>query len=123
ERTRVVDLTTGQTRSVVDNNDHDDSPLPSDFRIEAALRRPEAAARLWLDGATSDQREGLELDRDRRNARWLVQRSGVTEALPRWFFPEQPAPFAAELLHLVGRAAVAGYALLILALATSWVVR
>ena len=116
ERTRVVDLTTGQTQSP-------DRPLPSDFRVEAALRRPEAAARLWLDGATADQREGLELDRDRRNARWLVERSGVTEALPRWFFPEQPAPFAAELLHLIGRAAAAGYALLILALATSWVVR
>ncbi|HMC69392.1 MAG TPA: hypothetical protein VKJ07_09580, partial [Mycobacteriales bacterium] len=116
ERTRVVDLTTGQTQSP-------DRPLPSDFRVEAALRRPEAAARLWLDGATADQREGLELDRDRRNARWLVERSGVTEALPRWFFPEQPAPFAAELLHLIGRAAAAGYALLTLALATSWVVR
>ena len=116
ERTRVVDLTTGQTGSP-------DTPLPSDFRVEAALRRPEAAARVWLDGASPDQREGLELDRDRRNARWLIQRNGVTEALPRWFFPEQPAPFAAELLHLIGRGAAAGYALAVIAVVMSWLFR
>jgi len=116
EGTRVVDLASGQTLSP-------DAPLPPDFRIDAALRRPEAAARLWLEGATPDEREGLELDRDRRNARWLVERSGATEALPRWFFPEQPGPFAAELVHLVGRGAAAGYALVVLALVTSWAVR
>jgi hypothetical protein len=116
ERVRVVDLATGQTLSP-------DGPLPSDFRVDAALRRPEAAARLWLVGPAADQREGLELDRDKRNARWLVQRGGATEALPRWFFPEQPAPFAAELLHLVGRAAAAAYALVLAAFFIAWAIR
>jgi hypothetical protein len=116
ERIRVVDLTSGAALAP-------DTPLPSDFRVAADLRRPEAAARLWLDGATRDRREGLELDRDRRNARWVVQRAGATGALPRWFFPELPAPFAAELLHLLGRAAAAGYALVIVTLVIAGVVR
>jgi hypothetical protein len=85
------------------------------FRIEAALRRPEAAAHLWLLSVTSGQQEGLELDRDRRNARWLIRRGGATESLPRWFFPEQPLPFAASLLHLLGRATAAGYTLVLTA--------
>jgi hypothetical protein len=91
-------------------------PLPEDFRLDVELRRPEAPARVWLE-AGPDRREGLELDRDRRNARWLIQRGAGTDALPRWFFPEQPAPFAAELLWLLGRSAVAAYALLLAALA------
>jgi hypothetical protein len=115
EHTRAVDLATGQTLAP-------EAPLPSDFRIEAALRRPEAAAHLWLDDESAG-REGLELDRDQRNARWMVQRDGATEALPRWFFPEQPAPFAAELLHLIGRAAMAGYALALAAAAISRLIR
>ena len=116
ERIRVIDLATGQAVS-------SDGPLPPNFQVEAVLRRPEAAARLWLVGPGANQREGLELDRDKRNARWLVQRSGATEALPRWFFPEQAAPFAAELVHLVGRAAAAGYALAAAAFAISWAIR
>ncbi len=86
-----------------------DGEPPRALRVEAALRRPEAAARLWL--LTSTGQQGLELDRDRRNARWLIQRGGANEALPRWFFPEQAAPFVAELLHLIGRATAAAYAL------------
>ena len=89
--------------------------LPAAFRVTAALRRPEAAARIWLLGTTPGLREGLELDRDRRNARWLIDRQGVIEALPRWFFPEQPWPFAAELLHLLGRSAAAGWCLAVAA--------
>jgi hypothetical protein len=93
-----------------------EGPLPASFRLEAELRRPEAPARLWLLGAAEPSREGLELDRDRRNAWWLIQGPGGDErALPRWFFPEQPLPFAAELAHLVGRAAAAGYAIALLA--------
>ena len=104
ERVRIVDLATGQAVP-------DGSGLPNEFRIDATLRRPEATARLWLLGPTNDRREGLELNRDTRNARWVIQRGGGTEYLPRWFFPEQPAPFAAELLHLLGRSAAAGFAL------------
>jgi hypothetical protein len=116
EHASVTDLATGRTLSL-------DTPLPSDFRVDAALRRPEAAARLWLVGQAPNQREGLELDRDKRNARWLVQRNGATEALPRWFFPEQPAPFAAELVNLVGRAAAAAYALALAAFLISCAIR
>jgi hypothetical protein len=106
ERVRLVDLATGQA---VDTS----SSVPNDFRLDAVLRRPEAAAHLWLLGPNDDRREGLELDRDRRNARWVIQRSGGTDVLPRWFFPERAAPFAAELVHLAGRSAAAAYALVV----------
>jgi hypothetical protein len=108
EHVQVLDLATGLAVPA-------SSALPADFRVLADLRRPEAPARLWLVGASGDRREGLELDRDRRNARWLIQRDGGTDALPRWFFPEQPAPFAAELLWLIGRSAAAAYALVLTA--------
>ena len=110
EHARVLDLATGR---VVPGS----GGLPADFRIEADLRRPEAPARLWLVGADGEKREGLELDRDRRNARWLTVIGGVASPLPRWFFPEQPAPFAAELLQLLGRSAATAYALALAALA------
>ncbi|HLZ29859.1 MAG TPA: hypothetical protein VKV73_21275 [Chloroflexota bacterium] len=104
ERPRLVDLSTGQSADLA-------NALPMDFRLDVALRRPEAAAFLWLNGPADARREGLELDRDQRNARWVIQRDGGTDVLPRWFFPERPAPFAAELLHLVGRSAAAADAL------------
>ncbi len=113
ERVRLVDLATGQlmasgaTGQAVPAG----SVLPDDFRVEAALRRPEATARLWLLGETADRREGLELTRDTRNARWMIQRGEGTDYLPRWFFPEEPGPFAAELLHLLGRSAAAAFVL------------
>ena len=110
ENLQVVDLTSGQPVAPSD-------PLPADFRLSVGLRRPESPARLWLVQSQSRDREGLELDRDRRNARWLVQRSGTYPLpLPRWFFPEQPLPFAAELLHLLGRCVMSGYAIGLVAL-------
>jgi hypothetical protein len=112
EHLSIVNLSTGEVVS-------SDQPLPTDFRVDVELRRPEAPARAWLVESSSGQREGLELDRDRRNARWLIERAGSAEALPRWFFPEQPAPFLAELLQLLGRSAVAGVALVLLALGLS----
>ena len=119
EQIRLTDLTSGQpvppagwVMAAPDANPRDTpgGGLPEAFRLDAALRRPEAAARLWLVAA-GDRREGLELDRDRRNARWLLARGGGIDALPRWFFPEQPAPFAAALLHLLGRGTAAAYGL------------
>lgn len=86
--------------------------LPPRFRLEAWLERPEAAAFVWLV-QDAGQREGLELNRETRNARWLVRGFSVNEALPRQFFPEAPLPFAAGLAHLLGRAAMAGYVLLL----------
>jgi hypothetical protein len=116
ENLRITDLATGQLLPA-------DAPLPGDFRVEVSLRRPEAPARIWLVGESPDRAEGLELDRDRRNARWLIQRGSGIDALPRWFFPEQPAPFAAELLQLLGRSATAGFALLLAALGLGQVMR
>ncbi|MBV9168638.1 MAG: hypothetical protein JOZ81_00960 [Chloroflexi bacterium] len=91
--------------------------LAADFRVTAELRRPEAAAHVWLLGTTLGDREGLELDRDQRNARWVIEQGGSITTLPRWFFPEQPWPFAAELLHLLGRSAAAAFALVLVAVA------
>jgi hypothetical protein len=116
EGLRVTDLGIGQPLAP-------GAPLPSDFRLDVNLRRPEAAARVWLVTSFTDRREGLELDRDKRNARWLIQRGEGVDALPRWFFPEQPAPFAAELMQLLGRSAAAAYVLLLGALALAWLAR
>ena len=116
EKLTVVDLTSGEPSAT-------GAPLPAEFRINVGLRRPESAARIWLVNSATGDREGLELERDRRNARWLVQRSGTYPlALPRWFFPEQPLPFAAELAQLIGRSAAAGYVLAIIALGLSRVI-
>ena len=109
----IVDLATGQAVAP-------DGVLPADFRVDVDLRRPEAVARLWLVNAAGDRKEGLELDRDMRNARWVVDHGQGAEALPSWFFPEQPAPFAAELLQLLGRTLVAAYALVLAALGLGW---
>ena len=119
ERVAIVDLATGEQVPAGASGlpPAGASGLPPAFHIDAALRRPEATARLWLLDATRDGREGLELNRDTRNARWLIERDGATDYLPRWFFPEQPAPFAAELLHLLGRSTAAAFAL---AVAPCW---
>ncbi|MGI9148913.1 MAG: ArnT family glycosyltransferase [Chloroflexota bacterium] len=108
----LVDLTTGQPADIA-------KVLPNDFRLDVRLLRPEAVAHVWLIGPTDAQREGLELDRDRRNARWVIQRAGGADVLPRWFFPERSAPFAAELVHLTGRSVAAGYALMLAAVLVS----
>lgn len=87
--------------------------LPAAFRLDAAVRRLEAPARLWLlrqdDGSA---REGVELDRDGRHVRWLAEAAGTTTVVASWFFPEQPLPFLAELAHQLGRSAAAGFAIL-----------
>jgi hypothetical protein len=131
EQLRILDAETGQavptprseseTLSGARTDLYFEGEPPRALRIEAVLRRPESAARLWL--LTSDGRQGLELDRDRRNARWLIERGVTRDALPRWFFPEQPAPFAAELLLLLGRAAAAGYALALVTIGLGWLLR
>ena len=110
EHLAIIDLATGQMVPP-------DAPPPADFRLDVDLRRPEAISRLWLVNSAGDQREGLELDRNQRNARWVIERgAGIETPQSRWFYPEQPAPFAAEILWLVGRSVVAGYALALAAL-------
>jgi 4-amino-4-deoxy-L-arabinose transferase-like glycosyltransferase len=94
--------------------------LPSNFVLEAGLQRPEAAAQIWLvtGGKTPVLNSVLEINRPGRFARWLVG-DGKDETA-RWFFPEQPAPFGAGVLELIGRAAIAGYALFAGVLGLSW---
>jgi hypothetical protein len=98
--------------------------LPPDFVLEAALRRPEAPAQIWLQtvGPAPTLNSVLVLDRTGGNARWLVGADGKDE-VARWSFPEEPLPFAADLLELVGRTAAAAASLAVVVLALSWLLR
>jgi hypothetical protein len=112
DQTRLIDLDTGQV--VADGPQAvQNASLPSEFQLELALRHPEAPARVWLTPADQPFEEGLELDRTQRQARW-VREPGTGAEPVHWFFPEQPMPFAANLLHLLGRAAAAGFGLVLL---------
>jgi hypothetical protein len=114
----------GVTDLATDQSVPSDAPLPADFRLDVDLRRPEAISRLWLSNSAGDQREGLELDRNQRNARWVIERGGGIETpFERWFYPEQAAPFAAEILWLLGRSLAAGYGLVLAALGIAALVR
>jgi hypothetical protein len=93
--------------------------LPPNFVLEAELRRPEAPAQIWL--ATEGPNSVLEVNRAARTGRWLV--GDGKDEVAHWFFPEHSLPFAAGLLELVGRAAVAGCAMFGAVLGLSWIVR
>jgi hypothetical protein len=84
--------------------------LPAAFRVDASLRRPEAPARIWLLAADDSKVAGLTLDRDAHQATWQIGADDTNPAA--WFFPNDPWPFAAELIQLVGRSAVAAFVLL-----------
>ena len=97
---------------------------PRTFGSTSTCAGPRRSPTCGWSTRRGDQREGLELDRNQRNARWVVDRgAGIETPLARWFYPEQPAPFAAEFLWLIGRSAVAGYALALAALGLSALVR
>jgi hypothetical protein len=106
---RLVDLADGrliaQGRAAVEA-----SPLPATFRIDAALYRPEAPARIWLEAADPSTRAGLSVERDPHAVRWLL--GAKAEEADIWFFPNEVWPFAAELMQLVGRSAAATVGLL-----------
>lgn len=111
ERVRLVDPESGaalaQGKDAVEA-----APLPASFHLEAAVRRMEAPARLWLlrsdDGVA---RQGVELDRDGRHIRWLTSQADGTSVVASWFFPEDPMPFVADLAQLLGRSAAAAFAM------------
>jgi hypothetical protein len=111
DNVRLVDLADGrliaQGRAAVEA-----SSLPPNFRLEAALYRPEAPARIWLEGAEPSNRAGLTIERDPHAVRWLVGTDADEAA--NWFFPNEVGPFAAELLQLVGRSAAAAIGLLVM---------
>ena len=106
---RLIDLADGHVvasgREAVEA-----SPLPSAFRLQADLRRPEAPARIWLASPGGSKLAGLSIEGDTHRAVWRKDEgdSGSTT----WLFPHDPWPFAAGLLELIGRTAVAAMVLL-----------
>lgn len=108
---RLIDLQTGQ---VVARGPQAiaGASLPAAFRLELSLRHPEAVARVWLTPVNQPFEEALELDRNQREVRWVREPASGTDPV-HWFFPEQPAPFAANLLQMLGRSVALGYALLL----------
>ena len=108
EDLRLVDLADG--RVIASGRDAiEASPLPAAFRLEAALRRPEAPAQIWIDAADGSSLAGLSVERESHRARWLL---GTDDNAVTWFFPNDPWPFAAEILHLIGRSAAMAIGLL-----------
>ncbi|MBV9325036.1 MAG: glycosyltransferase family 39 protein [Chloroflexi bacterium] len=93
--------------------------LPVAFRLEADLHRPEALSQIDLRTDQPPYHGVFEISRDRRSITWSIGEKG-SDQVAHWLFPEQPAPFAAELLQLLGRAAIAGYGLLLIAWAAGW---
>jgi hypothetical protein len=121
EHVRLYDLDTGQ--EVAQGREAAEAvSLPAAFRVEADLRHPEAPARIWLSVRDRGFKEGLQVDRNQHSAAWVREPSGDTKRV-EWFFPVEAAPFAANLLQLAGRAAVAGYLLLAGIVALGWLLR
>ncbi len=114
EQVRLLDPTTGTTVSGVAGVEA--ATPPASFHLDATVRRLEAPARLWLKETGSGLEQGVEFDRDGRHVRWLSRDAGQITVVQSWYFPDQPAPFAADLANLVGRSAAAGYALVLTAL-------
>jgi hypothetical protein len=116
---KLIDLADG--RVVADGREAvEASPLPAAFRLQAALRRPEAPAQIWLESGSDTKEAGLSVERDAHRAVWLL---GTDDSEPtRWFFPQDPWPFAAELAQLIGRtaAAAAGLFALMAAIGLAW---
>jgi hypothetical protein len=94
--------------------------LPAAFRLEVSLHRPEGLSTIDLSTDQPLYHGVFEISRDRRAISWSIGEKGSDE-IAHWLFPDQPAPFAAELLQLLGRSAIAGYALLLLAWGIGWV--
>jgi hypothetical protein len=95
--------------------------LPAAFRLEVSLHRPEGLSLIDLSTDQPPYHGVVEISRDRRSMSWSIGEKG-SDQVAHWLFPDQPAPVAAELLQLLGRSAVAGYALLLIAWGLGWVV-
>ena len=93
--------------------------LPAAFRLQAAIRHPEAPARIWLTIRDQPFREGLQFERNAHSAAWVREPARGMEPV-QWFFPVEPGPFAANLLQLAGRSCAAGYLLVLGILLLGW---
>jgi hypothetical protein len=119
QNVRLVDLSDG--RLIASGREGvEASPLPREFQLLADLRRPEAPARIWLVSPTDEQLAGLSVERADHQAVWQVVDSQSRSA--KWFFPNLPWPFVAELLALVGRSAAAAVVLLAIMGVAGWAV-
>jgi hypothetical protein len=114
EQVRLADPKTGSVVAGVAAVEASSSP--ASFHLDAVVRRLEAPARLWLKEDGSSVEQGVEFDRDGRHVRWLSRDGGAPTVVQSWYFPDQPAPFAADLANLLGRCAAAGYVLVLAAL-------
>jgi hypothetical protein len=98
-----------------------DAVLPTDFYLEADLRRPEALTQIDLSTDQPPYHGIFEISRDRRYIKWSIGERG-SKHIDHWLFPNQPVPFVADLLQLLGRSAIAGYALLLIAWGVGWLI-
>jgi hypothetical protein len=113
DNVRVLDATDGHV--IADGQQAVEATrLPPAFRLEANLRRPEAAALIDLSTDAPPFHGVVEIGRDNKTVLWSVGERG-SQNKGSWFFPEQPQPFAAGLLQLLGRSAAAGYLIVLLA--------
>ncbi|HEY2594563.1 MAG TPA: hypothetical protein VGK33_11745, partial [Chloroflexota bacterium] len=108
ENVQLIDLSDGHV--VASGRDAvEASPLPSAFRLQADLRRPEAPARIWLQSPSGENLAGLSVERANHQALWQVADNQSRSTT--WFFPNEPWPFVAEHLELIGRTAAAAIVL------------
>jgi hypothetical protein len=121
EQVRLLDPTTGSVVGGVAGVEA--SAPPASFHLDAVVRRLEAPARLWLQQDGSGVEQGVEFDRDGRHVRWLSREGGQPTVVQSWYFPDQMAPFAADLANLLGRSAAAGYVLVLAALLVGLIYR
>ena len=91
---RLIDLADGHVvasgREAVEA-----SPLPSAFRLQADLQRPEAPARIWLAWPSGANCADYRSSATRHRAVWRKDEgdSGSTT----WLFPNEAGPFAAGI--------------------------
>jgi hypothetical protein len=119
QNVQLIDLANGQV--IASGRDGvEASQLPSAFRVQADLRRPEAPARIWLESPSDSKLAGVSIERANHQALWEV---GDNDTRPTtWFFPNDPWPFAAELIELIGRSAAAAVVLFAASGSVGWAV-
>lgn len=97
--------------------------LPPNFRVYANLHAFEMPVSMEL-GRGGQPTRRIELDRNNRRLRVLdLTAPEPDHVLESWFFPEQVAPFAGNLLHLLARVSLAATAFLATSVAAGWVLR